>query len=110
MKSWPTNPSSTTKLTTGQRKLGEVCERIKLKKAPEGTTPYIEIGDIDIENKSIIFKDKKYCLLIFLKNPQKIKPFEINKFGFGAMCSWISVNNINTIRSKKSNPGRKASR
>ena len=55
----PTNPGSRAKLTTGQEKLGEVCEKLNLQKAPIGSWPYVEIGDIDIENKSIIFKDKK---------------------------------------------------
>jgi ASC-1-like (ASCH) protein len=45
-----------------------------------------------------MFKDKKYCLLIFLDNPQEIKPFDIDKTGFGAMAAWISVKNINTIK------------
>src|ERR1035437_1138091 len=31
-----------------------------------------------------MFKNKKYCILLFLKNPIKIKPFDINKIGFGA--------------------------
>lgn len=48
-----------------------------------------------------MFKNKKYCMLIFLKNPQKIEPFEIDKSGFGAMSAWISVNDINRI---KANP------
>lgn len=44
------------------------------------------------------FKDKRYCLLIFLKNPQKIKPFSINKQGFGAMAAWICVGDISEIK------------
>ena len=44
------------------------------------------------------FKDKKYCLLIFLKNSQEIKPFEINKTGFGAMSAWLTVDNISKIK------------
>ena len=48
-----------------------------------------------------MFKDKKYCMLIFLKNPQKIEPFDIDKYGFGAMSAWISVDNVNRI---KANP------
>ena len=44
-----------------------------------------------------IFKDKKYCILISIKNPIKIKPFEINKKGFGNMSAWITVNNIKDI-------------
>ena len=47
MTNWPT------------KKLGEIVEKVDLKKAPIGSWPYIEIGDIDIENKTIIFKDKK---------------------------------------------------
>src|SRR3989338_5426246 len=31
------------------------------------------------------FKNKKYCLLIFLKSPRQIKPFNIDKTGFGTM-------------------------
>ncbi len=44
------------------------------------------------------FKDKKYCMLIFLKNPQKIEPFEIDKKGFGAMAAWICTKDINMIK------------
>lgn len=63
-----------------------------------------EYGDADgIEKEKIPefferFKNKKYCLLIFLKNPQKIKPFEINKTGFGAMAAWIAVEDIRKIK------------
>jgi len=45
-----------------------------------------------------LFKNKRYCLLIFLKNPKKIKPFEIDKTGFGAMSAWITIDNINKIK------------
>lgn len=45
-----------------------------------------------------LFKDKKYCMLIYLKNPKKINPFEINKKGFGIMSAWICVENINKIK------------
>lgn len=44
------------------------------------------------------FKNKKYCMLIFLKNPITIAPFEIDKTGFGAMAAWIIVKNISQIR------------
>ncbi|TSC56287.1 MAG: hypothetical protein Greene071421_258 [Parcubacteria group bacterium Greene0714_21] len=44
------------------------------------------------------FKDKKYCILIFLKNPRNVEPFEINKKGFGAMASWIIVKNAKEIK------------
>ena len=48
-----------------------------------------------------MFKDKNYCLLIFLRNPKTIKPFDIYKTGFGAMSAWITVKNINILKSEK---------
>ncbi|QQR76304.1 ASCH domain-containing protein [Candidatus Nomurabacteria bacterium] len=45
-----------------------------------------------------LFKNKNYCLLIFLKNPKEIEPFEINKAGFGMMSAWLSVENIDRIK------------
>ena len=67
-------------------------------------------GDLDgIEKNKIqgffqMFKDKKYCILIFLKNPQKVDSFDIDKSGFGMMSSWITVDSIKEI--KKSGTGR----
>jgi len=59
--------------------------------------------DDGIEKKDIpkffeMFKDKNYCMLIFLKNPKEIEPFEIDKSGFSAMSSWIIVSNIDQIK------------
>ena len=41
-----------------------------------------------------MFKHKRYCILIYLKDAHHIQPFEINKQGFGTMSSWISVESI----------------
>lgn len=43
-------------------------------------------------------KNKRHCILIFLKNPKKVEPFDINKKGYGNMASWICVENINSIK------------
>lgn len=56
------------------------------------------IESIDISSFYARFKDKKYCLLIFLKNPQRIEPFEIDKRGFGAMAAWICTEDVNQIK------------
>lgn len=48
-----------------------------------------------------IFKDRRYCILVFLRNPRRIEPFNIDKTGFGAMSSWISIDNVNRIRIPK---------
>jgi hypothetical protein len=45
-----------------------------------------------------LFKDKNYCLLIFLKGAQLVEPFQINKTGFGAVAAWLTVENINQVR------------
>jgi len=45
-----------------------------------------------------MFKNKKYCLLIFLKNVKKIEPFEINKKGFGSMAAWITIDDLERIK------------
>lgn len=56
------------------------------------------LGIDDIPKFFEMFKDKKYCILVFLKNPQRINTFDINKSGFGSMCSWISTKDVNKIR------------
>ncbi|MES2470853.1 MAG: hypothetical protein V4526_01305 [Patescibacteria group bacterium] len=57
----------------------------------------IGIEKKDLTNFYNDLKDKKYCILVFLKNPQPVKPFNINKRGFGAMAAWMSVKNIRDI-------------
>lgn len=39
-------------------------------------------------------KNKKYCVLIWLKNPKRVDPFQIDKSGFGSGCAWLSVPKI----------------
>ena len=43
-------------------------------------------------------RDKKYCILVFLKNVCSIAPFDIDKKGFGIMSAWISVEDISKIK------------
>jgi ASC-1-like (ASCH) protein len=63
-----------------------------------------DYGDDDgLEREKILefferFKNKKYCMPIFLKNPQKIEPFKIDKKGFGAMSAWIMIDSVSKIR------------
>ncbi len=56
------------------------------------------IGKNEIPEFYKLFKNKKYCLLIFLEKPQKIKPFNINKAGFGNMSAWLTLGNIAKIK------------
>ena len=57
------------------------------------------INKKDIDKFYTLFKDKNYCLLIFLSNVKRVKPFNINKKGFGAMSAWISVEKIDQLKS-----------
>ena len=55
------------------------------------------IGILEIPKFCDMFRDRKYCMLIFLKNPRKTRPFKINKAGFGAMSAWICTEDVNKI-------------
>ncbi len=46
------------------------------------------------------FQDRKYCLLVFLKNSKKIEPFDIDKTGYGNMAAWITIDDVNRIKVK----------
>jgi ASC-1-like (ASCH) protein len=61
-----------------------------------GSSIGIDKKDIDIYFDN--FKNKNYCILIFLSNVKAVKPFEINKTGFGAMSSWLTVSNLKQIK------------
>ncbi len=53
--------------------------------------------EIPSEIKDYI-NNKNYCILIFLDNVEKIKPFFIDKEGFGIMSSWICIDNVEKIK------------
>ena len=44
------------------------------------------------------FKEKRYCMLIFLCDAESVAPFHVSKAGFGAMAAWLTVNSIDNIR------------
>jgi predicted transcriptional regulator len=53
----------------------------------------------DKKNFDEFAKSKNYCILIFLKNPKRLKKaFNINKTGYGNACAWLITNNINDIK------------
>ena len=58
---------------------------------------------IGLRNKNVEewAKGKRYCILVFLKNPQKLKkPFAINKSGFGNAAAWLCVDDIERIKAE----------
>ncbi|OGM08951.1 hypothetical protein A2Z67_06500 [Candidatus Woesebacteria bacterium RBG_13_36_22] len=60
---------------------------------------FLGVSDRGILDFYNLVKDKKYCILIFLKNVEKLeKTYDIRKSGFGMMASWISVEDIEKIK------------
>lgn len=56
------------------------------------------LDEPDIQKFFEMFKYKRYCILMYLKDAHHIQPFEINKQGFGKMSSWISVESIAKLK------------
>ncbi len=56
------------------------------------------IDDEKLEEFYERFKNKKYAMFIYLKQVESIRPFEIDKAGFGAMSAWVTIENIETIK------------
>ena len=78
-------------------------ENLRPRKVKEILNKYAQADGLGVDRKNIdsyyrLFKNKKYCILVFLKDPKEVKPFEIDKTGFGAMSSWITVDNLDKIR------------
>ncbi len=42
--------------------------------------------------------EKRYCILIFLKKVEKVKPFFVDKTGFGYSCAWMVVEKIDLVK------------
>jgi hypothetical protein len=43
-------------------------------------------------------KNKHYCTLIYLTEVEEVKPFNINKKGFGSAAAWLTIPNITKIK------------
>jgi len=40
----------------------------------------------------------RYCVLVRLESAKPVKPFDINKEGFGNAAAWLTINNIREIK------------
>lgn len=78
-------------------------EDLTPKKVRNILNQYAKTDGLGVNKKNIdsyfeLFKNKKYCLLVFLKDPEKVEPFEIDKSGFGAMAAWVTVDDLDKIK------------
>lgn len=55
----------------------------------------------DIPHYYELFKDKRYCILVFLKDVQSVAPFSIDKRGYGTMAAWITVPSIEQLKAAR---------
>jgi len=51
----------------------------------------------DVDSYYELFKNKKYCILVFLKTPKEVKPFNVDKSGFGAMSAWLTIDHLDDV-------------
>jgi hypothetical protein len=85
---------------TAYAKVSKVLQFENLNKK-EFTNILNDYGDkiLPISRKYKDYKNKKYCILIFLENPNLlIKTFNINKKGFGSASAWMIAGNIESIK------------
>jgi ASC-1-like (ASCH) protein len=73
-------------------------ENLKPEKVKELLKEFGKEDGIDDNKKYYdLFKNKRYCMLVFLVKPIKVQPFEIDKKGFGAMAAWMCMEDIRKI-------------
>lgn len=73
-------------------------DEVKIFKVRRRYKKEIGITEKKLSSFGDFFKGKKYGILIFLKKPEDVAPFEINKKGFGIGTAWISVHDVNQIK------------
>lgn len=58
----------------------------------------IDLKKEDFKKEAEEMTNKNYCILVFLKNAVSIKPFAIDKSGFGNACAWMCVEDVEKIK------------
>ena len=43
-------------------------------------------------------RDRRYVLLLFLKDARPVEPFDIDKTGFGSAAAWLTVEDIASLK------------
>lgn len=44
-----------------------------------------------------LFREKQYCVLVFLEDIETVDPFHIDKSGFGLQTAWLTVPSVHAI-------------
>lgn len=60
---------------------------------------HADLGTSDIKQEILEYvKGKSYCVIVHLGNPEAVTPFNIDKTWYGAMASWICVDDVERIK------------
>lgn len=73
-----------------------IVEEVRQAKDADGASIIREFGDQICLQKAPT--GKSFVILIFLKDPERVPPFQINKQGFGSMAAWLTVDTIEKIK------------
>lgn len=84
---------------TVKAKVSEVLffDELNEKKIKEILTEYGEKICVSLSYTEKL-EGKNFCTLIFIHEVQSVKPFDIDKTGYGLMAAWITVEDINSIK------------
>lgn len=58
-----------------------------------------DLGTIEIKKEiKEYIQGKRYAIIVHLKNPEKVEPFEIDKTGHGAMSAWLCIEDLESVK------------
>lgn len=76
----------------------ENLDESKIKKIREKYARRLGLSKKQVSMIRDYFQGKKYCILIFFDNVKRVRPFKIDKRGFGSAAAWLVVDNIEKVR------------
>jgi ASC-1-like (ASCH) protein len=56
------------------------------------------ISEADMPQFEALFRDKQYCVLIFLEDIKVVEPFHIDKSGFGMQTAWLTCASVRALQ------------
>jgi ASC-1-like (ASCH) protein len=59
------------------------------------------IGVEEMLKYQVLFAHKQYCMLIYIKDPTEIEPFNINKKGFALQAAWLTAQSVEEFKNGK---------
>lgn len=64
-------------------------ENLDTQRAREIFVEYQDVAALE-EDRWPLLREKRYCVVMFLRNVQAVEPFVFSKKGYGAMAAWLA--------------------